>query len=243
MSAGIISWESKKLGGVSGSSTEAEFRSFLSSFHEAKWLSLLQSEVTNEDREQITIYNDNQGAISRAKNPIYHSRTKHIDVHYNSIRDLIENKEIDIKYLPTEELIADCLTKALDRNKQNKFIKLMGMIGCLNSSANLALKVNKDINPHLRSRGCVGKAIIKCSDLEIINKNIETMEKALDWAFGKKYVLEVSTERRKAKHNKRSTNDADAKSNKRRKRHLLLDKKYCVDYSRQRLRRRLLLDK
>ncbi|MBW0513120.1 hypothetical protein O181_052835 [Austropuccinia psidii MF-1] len=67
MSGGIISWRSKKLGGVSGSSIEAKFRLFLYSFHEAKWLSLLQSEVTHEEREQTTIYNDNQGAISRAK--------------------------------------------------------------------------------------------------------------------------------------------------------------------------------
>ncbi|MBW0535999.1 hypothetical protein O181_075714 [Austropuccinia psidii MF-1] len=132
MSGGIIIWKSKNLGGVSGCSMEGKFRLFLSSFHEAKWLSLLQSEVTNEDHEQITIYNVNKGAISRSKNPIYHSRTKYIDVHYNSIRDLIENEEIDIKYLPTEELIADCPITALDRNKQKKFIKLMGMIGCLN---------------------------------------------------------------------------------------------------------------
>ncbi|MBW0539208.1 hypothetical protein O181_078923 [Austropuccinia psidii MF-1] len=154
---GIISWRSKKLGVVSSSSTEAEFQSYLASCHEENWLDLLKSEVSNEYIQKIKIYSDNQGAISRAKNPIYHSRTKHIEVHYNSIRDSIEKNEVMLEYLPTNELIADCLTKALDQNKLEHFKKKKGLQREIDSLAKVA--INIDGLP--QSRGRVERAIFK----------------------------------------------------------------------------------
>ncbi|MBW0573189.1 hypothetical protein O181_112904 [Austropuccinia psidii MF-1] len=179
---GIISWKSKKLGGVSSSLTEAEYRAYLSALHEGKWLSLSKSEITNKTQNKIAIYSDNQGAISRAKNPIYHSRTKHIDVHYNSIKDLTENNKIEIKYLQTEDLLADCLTKALDRNKQNKFISLMGMVALTDHKAILAKKICQfnQQRSHLELRGRVEQSITKCKvDHWKINKSIVQRTKEL----------------------------------------------------------------
>jgi hypothetical protein len=91
--------------------------------------------------EKTRIWSDNQGAIQLAKNPVFHSRTKHIGVHFNFTKDLVNNREIGIEYVPTEDMIADIFTKALDREKHTKFSSMMGL---------LPLSI---IEP--RARGCV----------------------------------------------------------------------------------------
>ena len=88
---------------------------------------------------------DNQGAIQLAKNPVFHSRTKHIGVHFNFTKDLVFNKEIKIEYIPTKDMIADIFTKVLDREKHTKFLTMMGLLPMLM------------IVP--RSRGCVEQQV------------------------------------------------------------------------------------
>ncbi|MBW0493743.1 hypothetical protein O181_033458 [Austropuccinia psidii MF-1] len=225
---GIISWRSKKLGGVSASSTEAEYRSYLAAFHESKWLALLQSKINNKDSKSISIYSDNQGAISREKNPIYHSRTKHIEVHYNSIQDSIENGEVKLEYLPTEELIADCLTKALDRNKQEYFNKKMGLIQQINTIANVAQNVTELSQSRGRVRGTILKSESQLLE-ELIHKHEKLIDrdiKVLDELIGYKICREISIER---KYNRTIKRKAPAVySNK----HQELDVKYLINYKR-----------
>ena len=74
----------------------------------------------------MIIYEDNQSAICMAKNPKFHGRAKHIDLRYHFIRELVENKTIEIKYCSTENMIADIFTKGLP---SEKFCKLRNMIG------------------------------------------------------------------------------------------------------------------
>ena len=116
-----VSWKSKKLGMVSSSSTEAEYRALLGCFQESKWLTTLKNEVELTHDKNVLIYCDNQSAIKISKNPVYHSRTKHIDVHYNYVKDMINNNEVTLKYCKTEDMIEDIMTKALDRVKHVKF--------------------------------------------------------------------------------------------------------------------------
>lgn len=63
----------------------------------------------------ITIYGDNQGAIALSKNPVHRSRCKHIDVKYHFIRDVLRAGRINIKYCPTETMVADILTKSVTK--------------------------------------------------------------------------------------------------------------------------------
>ena len=70
---------------------------------------------------------DNQGAIALGKIPVHHNRTKHIDIKYNFIREKVLNQDYDLKYCPTEEMIADTLTKALPRSSVEKFNQMMGL--------------------------------------------------------------------------------------------------------------------
>ena len=60
---------------------------------------------------------DNQGAICIAKNPVAHSRTKHIDIRYHYIRETLCDKIIELEYCPTEHMIADLLTKPLHKGR------------------------------------------------------------------------------------------------------------------------------
>lgn len=68
----------------------------------------------------VQLYNDNQSAQKLAHNPVFHNRTKHIDVKYHYIKKLIESRVIKLDYLSTQEMIADILTKGL-HNAKHKF--------------------------------------------------------------------------------------------------------------------------
>ena len=73
------------------------------------------------------LYGDNQGAISLAKNPTHHAKTKHVDVQLHFIRDHVEKGTIQVEYCPTEDMVADIMTKGLGREKHKKLMRLMGM--------------------------------------------------------------------------------------------------------------------
>ena len=63
--------------------------------------------------EQVVIHCDNLSSIQLAKNPVFHARTKHIEVHYHYIRERVLAGDIDLVYVSTEEQVADIFTKAL----------------------------------------------------------------------------------------------------------------------------------
>ena len=80
------------------STTEAEYMVITHAAKEVVWLQLLLQELGHKDKSPLTIYEDNQGSISLSKNPVYHSRTKHIDIRYHFIREKVISKEVEIKY-------------------------------------------------------------------------------------------------------------------------------------------------
>lgn len=75
----------------------------------------------------IPLKGDNQGSIALAHNPVFHSRTKHIDIQHNYIRDEVASKRIELSYVPTDKMIAYGLTKALTHVKFHRFIEQMNM--------------------------------------------------------------------------------------------------------------------
>ena len=66
------------------------------------------------DQGTMVVFCDNTSAINISKNPIFHSRTKHIDIRHHFIRDLVEDKIVSLEYVPIESQIVDILTKPLD---------------------------------------------------------------------------------------------------------------------------------
>jgi hypothetical protein len=78
--------------------------------------------------EPTTIYYDNTSAISLSKNPIQHSKSKHIPIKYHYLRDQAENKNIKLEYVPTQEHVADIFTKPLSRDVFEYLGKRLGVI-------------------------------------------------------------------------------------------------------------------
>ena len=110
------------------SSTEAEYMALSQAVKEAVWLRRLLKELgVIWNNEPTTILEDNQSAIALGKNPVHHSRTKHIDIRYHFIRELIEKKEIDVVYMPTEKMVADALTKGLPKPRFEEHRQAMGV--------------------------------------------------------------------------------------------------------------------
>ncbi|KAK4398434.1 Retrovirus-related Pol polyprotein from transposon TNT 1-94 [Sesamum angolense] len=109
-------WASKKQTTVAQSSAEAEYIAAAATSNQAIWLRRILEDI-GDKQEEPTIYCDNKSAIAITKNPVQHSRTKHIDIKYHSLREATTRGEIELKYCSTEEQLADIFTKALPRNK------------------------------------------------------------------------------------------------------------------------------
>ena len=123
----MISWKSRKQPTIALSTCEAEYMSLVSAIQEGKYLVSLLKEVTTMDQTYFNLFCDNQGTIALAKNPIKHQRSKHIDIKYHFIRDEISEKRVNVKYIPTENNIADVFTKPVSKMRNQKFkMYLMG---------------------------------------------------------------------------------------------------------------------
>ncbi len=80
-----------------------------------------------EDAECVELHGDNQGALALAENPEFHQRTKHIAIRYHLLRDLVEKKKLELFYVPTEDMVADGLTKPLNTTKHARFNELLNL--------------------------------------------------------------------------------------------------------------------
>jgi hypothetical protein len=126
--SGAVSWSSKKQPTVALSSMEAEYRGAAIVACEIVWLQKLLSDLGQLVDAPVVIYCDNINSILLANNPVYHARTKHIEVHYHFIREKVLAKEIDLIHVSTKDQVADIFTKALGIDKLRKFRKMLGVL-------------------------------------------------------------------------------------------------------------------
>jgi len=126
--SGAVSWRSKKQPTVALSSTEAEYRGAAIAACEVVWLQKLLSDLGQLVDAPVVIYCDNISSILLVNNPVYHARTKHIEVHYHFIRKKVLAKEIDLIHVNTEDQVVDIFTKALGTDKLKKFRKMLDVL-------------------------------------------------------------------------------------------------------------------
>ena len=129
----VVTWKSKKQTCVALSTAEAEYMALSSASQEAFWMRKLNSDLGNEQSQPTVILEDNQSAIAMAKNPQYHGRSKHINIKFHFVRVQVSNDKICLKYCPTEDMLADMLTKPIGPERLNKLRSLCGMCQLVSS--------------------------------------------------------------------------------------------------------------
>ncbi|KAK2991758.1 hypothetical protein RJ640_015492 [Escallonia rubra] len=126
-----FTWTSKKQSIVTLSTCEAEYVAATLTVCQAIWLRSLLKELSFIQDELTQIYVDNKSAIALAKNPVFHDRSKHIDTRYHFIRESIAKKQVQVKFVKSEDQDADIFTKPLNREV---FEKLRSRLGTRESS-------------------------------------------------------------------------------------------------------------
>ncbi|GFZ03417.1 hypothetical protein Acr_16g0000410 [Actinidia rufa] len=112
LGSNLISWNSRKQPTVSRSTAEAEYRAMASTTAELLWLSYLLREL-GLPSEKFKLFTDNMSAKCLAYNPVFHSRSKHIDIDYHFIRELVSRGKLDISFVSSQHQLADVMTKSL----------------------------------------------------------------------------------------------------------------------------------
>lgn len=122
-----ITWDAKKQKTVALSSCEAEYMALAECAKEAIFLQRFLKELGFNDLSNVTIYGDNLGAIKLAENPVFHQRSKHIDIKYHYVRDALRSENLNIKHVSTTDMVADMLTKGLPKRKHLECLEKAGM--------------------------------------------------------------------------------------------------------------------
>lgn len=109
----LISWKVKKQTTVSHSSTEAEYRALASITCEIQWLHFLMTDLHQPVSRPTSLYCDNASALQLAANPVFHERTKHIEIDCHLIREKTTQGVIKLLPCSSKDQLADIFTKAL----------------------------------------------------------------------------------------------------------------------------------
>jgi hypothetical protein len=126
LGSAMISWSSKKQSSTTQSKAEAEYIVAIVASKEAVWLRKLLSRLFQERLETTVIHCDNQSCLKLTENSVFHDMSKHIEMKYHYIRDMVQKCTIKLQYICTDEQTVDILTKPLSFGK---FVHLRDKLG------------------------------------------------------------------------------------------------------------------
>ena len=124
----LVSWLSKKQNCISQSTAEAEYVAAANNCNQIVWMKQMLKDIGIKFEAHIILHCDNTSTVSLSKNPVLHSKTKHIEIKYHVVREKVEKKEIRLEYISTKEQIVDIFTKPLPKDT---FEYLRGMLGVI----------------------------------------------------------------------------------------------------------------
>ncbi|CAM8878685.1 unnamed protein product [Rhodiola kirilowii] len=129
----VVSWKTRKQAVVSRSSAESEYRSMAAACSEIAWLIRLLADMNVPITDPVPLYCDNQSAIHLARNPVFHERTKHVEVDCHFVRQFVNSETIIPTLIPTAEQPADLFTKALSHDHLLYLSSKLGLSNFLHS--------------------------------------------------------------------------------------------------------------
>nr|AFP55578.1 copia-type polyprotein [Rosa rugosa] len=127
LSGGAVSWSSRKQHVVTLSTTEAEYVAAAGCACQSVWMRRVLNKLGYSQCKCVTMFCDNSSTIKLSKNPVFHGRSKHIDVRFHFLRDLTKDGVVELKFYGSKEQIADILTKPLKMERFEKLRELLGV--------------------------------------------------------------------------------------------------------------------
>lgn len=124
----MVTWRSKKQNVVARSSAEAQYRAMANGVCEILWLKRILEDLRMLVNMPMKLYCDNKAAISIARNPVQHDRTKHVEINRHFIKEKIDNGTICMLFVSTTQQTADIFTKWLFKTSFELLISKLGMI-------------------------------------------------------------------------------------------------------------------
>ena len=127
MGNNLVSWMSKKQNFIPLSTAEAKYIAIGSYYTQLLWMQKLLHDY-DICQEHLISYCDNTSAINLSKNPIQHSRTKHIEIQHHFIRELVEDRMHTLEFIHTDDQKADLFTKPLDSKRFEFLCQNIGVL-------------------------------------------------------------------------------------------------------------------
>lgn len=121
LGSNLVSWSARKQAMVSRSSTEAEYKALANATAEVMWIRKLLDEIGIKQPNAARLWCDNLGATYLSANPVFHARTKHIEIDFHFVREQVAQKLLDIRFISTDDQVADGFTKALPVRRLEMF--------------------------------------------------------------------------------------------------------------------------
>ncbi|XP_019196065.1 PREDICTED: uncharacterized protein LOC109189898 [Ipomoea nil] len=113
LGSNLVAWSCRKQRTVARSSTEAEYKALADVAAEVTWLVSLLREIGFPPDSAPGLWCDNLGATYLCANPVFHARTKHVEIDYHFVRDKVAKKELQVHFISTKDQLADIFTKPL----------------------------------------------------------------------------------------------------------------------------------
>lgn len=131
----LVSWRSKKQLTVSRSSSEAEYRALSTALCELQWILYILGDLKVTCHRPPVLYCDNQSAMHIVANPVFHERTKHLEIDCHFVREKVQNGVLRLLPISSKSQLADFFTKALHPGVFVPFLSKLGMTNLYHAPA------------------------------------------------------------------------------------------------------------